>query len=106
MAKRKRRLKTSEIKSSLHPNIKIPKVKFSGLKDELQTLIITCSEILVGEFGLSVEEIGEDPVKATIELLDKGVLRIVYIKEPEGITFELFDFETGQYLPLNLPTKH
>ena len=97
----------TRIKSPLHPNIVVPKVKFCDLGAELQELISAHAEILVNEMGAGLElKEGEDPIKATIELLEKGLLRIVHVEESGGIIFELFNFETGQYVQLRPQTKH
>lgn len=97
----------TKIKSPLHPNIVVPKVKFCDLRAELQELIFAHAEFLVKEMGagLELEEV-ENPIKATIELLEKGLLRIVHVEESGESTFELFNFETGQYVQLRSPTKH
>ncbi len=97
----------TKIKSPLHPNIVVPKVKFCDLGTEMRELVSAHAEFLVKEMGAGLElEEGEDPIKATIELLEKGLLRIVHVEESGESTFELFNFVTGQYVQLCMPTKH
>ncbi|HDZ28136.1 MAG TPA: hypothetical protein ENH65_16690 [Candidatus Aminicenantes bacterium] len=96
----------TRIKSPLHPNIVVPKGKFCDLGIEAQEIITAHAEIIVKKMGTGSEELEGDPVKATIELLEKGLLRIVHVEESGGIIFELFNFETGQYVQLRPQTEH
>ena len=91
--------------NKIHENIEVPKVPFCKLPKDEQELITHLAESLVKQLGVDMSGI-ENPVGTTIGFIEKGLLRICVEEGGEGISFELFDFESGKYLPVDLSTEH
>lgn len=102
--KKRRGVPRTTVESPLHPNIVKPTIKFCDLEDEQQALITALAKTLAEQIPAGMPE--EEQLKATIELFEKGILRIVSIEETQEFSFQLFDFDKGEYIPIKPPTKH
>ena len=91
-------------KSYTHPNIKKPSVPFCDLGKVEQNIIRTLAKALI-EKTPGVLHKGTT-VEAAIELLNKGILRIIEDGVNKSYSFLLFDFDKGKYVPLCLPIIH
>lgn len=92
--------------SKLHKNIEKPEVPFSALPKKLQETVRAMAKVLVDEKWeiLALNEDISDPVESTIELIEVGLIRIVEYED--GIGFDIFDFEKGEYKPIPMGSRH